>query len=213
MHPRFVITGTDTNIGKTVFAAGLVQLLNASYWKPVQAGLEEETDSQTVRRLSQAPSNKILPEAYRLKKAASPHAAAAAEGKHIELTQLTPPAVQGPLIIEGAGGLMVPLNQQATFIDVFARWNFPLILCSKTGLGTINHTLLSIEAINRRGLSLKGIIFIGNPEPESQNIIAHLTDAPILGRLPILKPLTPQNLQQTFQKNFSSTQSPTRFLC
>lgn len=113
-----IVTGTDTGIGKTVFSAGLTAALGATYWKPVQSGLEEETDTEIVARLSGRP---VLPEAYRLQIPASPHLSAEAEGAEID-TLLDIPEVDGPLVVEGAGGLMVPLNRQVTYLDVFARW-------------------------------------------------------------------------------------------
>src|ERR1700677_3042026 len=154
---RFIVTGTDTNVGKTVFAAALAGAIGARYWQPVQAGLDGETDSQVVARLSGV---QTLPEAYRLKLAASPHQAAAAQSVTIDTDALRPPSAD-PLVIEGAGGLMVPLNRATLNIDVFARWGIPLILCARTLLGTINHSLLSVEAIRLRNIPLRGIAFIG----------------------------------------------------
>jgi dethiobiotin synthetase len=192
---KFVVTGTDTDIGKTVFAAGLAQMLGARYWKPVQAGLPG--DSETVSQLAGVD---VLPESYRLKLAASPHQAAAEEGIAIELERLMPP--DGPVVIEGAGGLMVPLNRTTLFIDVFARWRIPLILCARTRLGTINHTLLSIEAVRGRNIPLQGVAFIGEANAESEGIVAELGQVKRLGRLPIVDPLTPANLKSTFAANF-----------
>jgi len=194
---RFVVTGTDTNIGKTVFCAGLCGLLGARYWKPVQAGLDGATDSDVVAEFSGV---EIVPEAYRLKLAASPHQAAAAEGVTIDPDALTPP--QGPLVIEGAGGLMVPLTRKALFIDVFARWHIPLILCARTRLGTINHTLLSIEAIRARDIPLLGVAFIGEANEESERIITEIGKVKRLGRLPVIEPLTPGRLAGVFAKTF-----------
>ena len=147
---RFVVTGTDTDIGKTVFAAGLCGFLNTRYWKPVQAGVPG--DREMVAALAGV---ETLPEAYRLKLPASPHQSAAAEGITIDPDTLTPP--DGDVVIEGAGGLMVPLTRQTLFIDVFARWQIPLILCARTALGTINHTLLSVAAIRARSIPLHGV--------------------------------------------------------
>lgn len=192
---RFVVTGTDTDIGKTVFAAGLCGLLGASYWKPVQAG--EPGDRETVAELAGA---RTLAEAYRLKLAASPHQAAAAEGIVIDPDRLAPP--DGPLVIEGAGGLMVPLTRQTLFIDVFARWQIPLILCARTALGTINHTLLSLATIRARNIPLQGVAFIGAANDESESVITELGEVNRLGRLPQLSPLTPDNLRAAFTANF-----------
>src|ERR1700722_7092701 len=151
MSGAIVVTGTDTNVGKTVFSAGLMRLLDAAYWKPVQSGLEGETDSQAVARLTELP-DRIVAERYRLRTPASPHLAAELDGIRIEPDALALPFSQRTLIIEGAGGLLVPLNRETLFIDLFARWRLPTILCARTGLGTINHTLLSIEALRRRDI-------------------------------------------------------------
>ena len=193
----FVVTGTDTDIGKTVFAAALAGAIGARYWKPVQAGWEPETDSQTVARLSGV---EIVPEAYRLKLAASPHQAAAAEGIAIDTGALMPPS--GPVVIEGAGGLMVPLTRTTLNIDVFAHWGLPLILCARTSLGTINHTLLSVEAIRAHGIPLTGIAFIGDENTESEGVIIEKSGVKRLGRLPRLGSLTRESLAAAFAANF-----------
>jgi dethiobiotin synthetase len=195
---RVVITGTDTNIGKTVFAAALAGAIGARYWKPVQAGLVGETDSQVVARLSGV---EILPEAYRLKLAASPHQAAAAENITIDAHALGLPSAD-PLVIEGAGGLMVPLNRVTLNVDIFARWGLPLILCAPTVLGTINHSLLSVEAIRLRNISLHGIAFIGEENAESEGIIVEKSGARHLGRLPMIAPLNRENLAAAFATHF-----------
>lgn len=202
MNTRFVITGTDTGIGKTVFSAALTDALDACYWKPVQSGLEEETDSDTVRRLGRIPPARLLPEAYRLRTPASPHLAARLDGVQIDVEALVPPTVDAPLVIEGAGGLLVPLTERVVFADVFARWQIPVILCARTGLGTINHTLLSLEALRARSIPVFGIAFIGAPHEDTQAIIAELGGVPSLGRLPLLDPVTAPILRQAFRENF-----------
>lgn len=192
---RFVVTGTDTDIGKTVFAAGLCGFLGARYWKPVQAGIPG--DRETVAALAGV---ETLPEAYRLKLPASPHQAAAEEGINIDPDRLIPP--KGDVVIEGAGGLMVPLTRQVLFIDVFARWQIPLVLCARTTLGTINHTLLSISAIRARAIPLAGLVFIGEANEESETIIVEMSGAKRLGRLPTVKPLSRETLRIAFTQNF-----------
>jgi dethiobiotin synthetase len=194
---RFVVTGTDTNIGKTVFSAGLCGLLGASYWKPVQSGLDGPTDSDVVAALSGAP---IVPEAYRFKLPASPHQAAMEEGVTIDPDSLVLP--DGPLVIEGAGGLMVPLTRETLFIDVFARWRIPMILCARTRLGTINHTLLSVEAIRSRDIPLLGVAFSGDANDESEQMIAEIGKVKRLGRLPVIEPLVAGRLAGVFAKAF-----------
>ncbi len=171
MTVRAVVTGTNTGVGKTVFCAALAGALGASYWKPVQSGLEDETDSETVGRLSGLSQDRILPEAYRLKLPASPHIAAAREGVRIEASRLAIPARPGALVIEGAGGLMVPLAPDLLQIDVFASWGLPAILCAATSLGTINHTLLSLEAMARRAIGVLGVAFSGEGDEEVESAI------------------------------------------
>jgi dethiobiotin synthetase len=174
MSRAFIVAGTDTGIGKTVFAAALAGALGGYYWKPVQAGLECETDSEAVRRLSGLPQERTPPEAYRLKLPASPHIAAAREGAVIERARLSPPDCQGPLVIEGSGGLLAPLSPGLLPIDLFADWGFPVILCARTALGTINHTLLSLEALARRGIPVHGVAFIGDPAEDAERTIVEL---------------------------------------
>ena len=202
MSRRFVIVGTDTNVGKTIVAAALVGALDAAYWKPVQAGLEGETDSQTVARLSGVAPSHILPEAYRLRRPASPHIAARAEGLTIDAARLAPPNCAGDIIIETAGGVMVPLNDDLLTIDLLAQWALPVILVARTGLGTINHSLLTLEALRRRNVSVHGVVFVGDEEPEAQRSIAVMGDARILGRLQLLAPLTRETLRHAFDAAF-----------
>jgi dethiobiotin synthetase len=199
---RIVVTGTDTGIGKTVFSAGLVRLLDGYYWKPVQAGLDGETDSSVVRHLAGLPAERILPERWRLKTPASPHLAAERDGVEIDPAALSPPAVSGPLVIEGAGGLMVPLKRGQLFIDVFARWQLPVVLCARTALGTLNHTLLSLEALRQRAIPVVGIALIGDAHPDNERTLAEMGGVPILGRLSRLDPLTPSTLAAAFAAAF-----------
>ncbi len=203
MSRPIVVTGTDTGIGKTVFAAGLADLLQARYWKPVQSGLDDETDSQAVARLGGLSPDRILPERYRLTTPVSPHQSAAIDGTRIDAEAFVLPDAGGrPLVIEGAGGLMVPLNPSALYIDVFARWRLPVVLCARTALGTINHSLLSIEALRRRDIELLGVAFIGDSHPESERAICEFGRVKRLGRLPRLAPLTRDSLREVFAASF-----------
>lgn len=202
MTQPIVVTGTDTGIGKTVFAAALSGALDGYYWKPIQSGLAEETDSEAVRRLSRLAAERILPERYRLRTPASPHLAARIDGVEIDTERLALPATTRPLLIEGAGGLLVPLTREVTYIDVMARWRAPLVLCARTTLGTINHTLLSIEAIRARDIPLLGIAFLGDENPDSEAIIAAMGRTRRLGRLPPLAPLTAGSLKAAFAAHF-----------
>jgi dethiobiotin synthetase len=205
MKQRLVITGTDTGIGKTVFSAALTDALGASYWKPVQSGLDEESDSEIVARLGRIPAERIVPEAWRLKTPVSPHQAAEIDGVTIDVQTLTPPETDLPLVIEGAGGLLVPLTRRETFADVFARWQIPVVLCARTSLGTINHTLLSLAAMRQRGIPVAGVAFIGDEYAETQRIIQQMGEVRIFGRLPRLETLTPDTLRQVFRENFDAS--------
>jgi dethiobiotin synthetase len=198
-----VVTGTDTGIGKTVFAAALAGALDGCYWKPVQSGLEQETDSEVAARLSGLSRERILPECYRLSKPASPHLAAELDGTTIDPAKLVLPTVAHPLVVEGAGGLLVPLTRRTFMIDLFASWRAPLVLCACTTLGTINHTLLSIEAIRARGIPLIGIAFIGDENADSERTIVAFARARRLGRLPWLADLTGPTLKATFAAHFT----------
>lgn len=194
----YFVTGTDTGIGKTIFAAGLAGRLRAQYWKPIQSGLEGETDSLTVARLSGA---NAFPEAYRLALPASPNISAAAEGRWIDVSSLRLPKAR-PLVVEGVGGVMVPLNDKTLVLDLMAQWQLPVILCARTALGTINHSLLSLLALQARKLTVHGVVFIGPAEPKVEETIAHIGEVRHLGRLPFLPVLSSVTLQGAFDAAF-----------
>lgn len=197
MSLRFIVSGTDTGVGKTVVAAGLAAALGARYWKPVQSGLEDATDSEEVARLTGGRVD-ILPEAYRLVTPCSPHEAARIDGVTIRAEALALPEGEGPLVVEGAGGLMVPLTDSLLTIDQFARWGLPVVLVARTALGTINHSLLSLEALAARGIPCAGVIFSGEANPASEAAIVSFGQCRHLGRVPRLDPLTPDTLAAAF---------------
>ncbi|MBO9447527.1 dethiobiotin synthase [Ruegeria sp. R14_0] len=190
-----IVTGTDTGVGKTVFAAGLTAALGATYWKPVQSGLEDATDTETVASLSGAT---VLPESYRLNMPASPHLSAEDMGLEIESDRLALPQVDGPLVVEGAGGLMVPLNRKVFFLDVISQWQAPVVLVARTALGTINHTSLSLMALRRAGCNVAGVAFVGEAEPDVEETIAQMCQVTHLGRLPHIDPLSRATLSDAF---------------
>lgn len=202
MTPRLVVTGTDTGVGKTVFAAALADTLDAWYWKPVQSGLDEETDRDAVARLGRRPPARMLPEAHRLTTPASPHLSARLDGTRIDPAALTPPTVDGPLVIEGAGGALVPLDDDTVFADVFARWRLPAVVVARTGLGTINHTLLTLEALRARAVPILGVALVGDEHAENARMIARLGRVAVLGRLPRLATLDPDTLRAAFAAGF-----------
>ncbi len=202
MTQAIIITGTDTDCGKTVFSAALTAALDGCYWKPIQCGLDDETDSQTVQRLGGLGPERILPEAYALTTPASPHFAAERDGIEIDMARLAVPRVSRPLVIEGAGGLAVPVRRDLLQIDLIARWKLPVILCASTRLGTINHSLLSIEALKRRAIPILGVAFMGDANPDSETTICAIGGVKRLGRLPRLDPLTSESLRAAFVANF-----------
>lgn len=197
-----VITATGTDIGKTVFAAALTAALDGCYWKPVQAGLKGGTDCDRVAALSGLPDDRLLREAYRLTTPCSPHRAAEIDGVTIELDRLVPPRCDRPLVIEGAGGVLVPFTRTTTFADLVAQWQLPVVLVAATTLGTISHSLTAIEALRVRGIALRGIAFVGDAVEDSEATISAMSGVKRLGRLPWLDPLNVSSLAAAFARHF-----------
>jgi dethiobiotin synthetase len=191
---RLFVTGTDTDIGKTVVAAWAMLHLNASYWKPIQAGLEDETDEEAVRRLTGAPDDRFLPSTYKLPDPLSPHEAARRAGIRIDTGDLRPGDHVAPLIIEGAGGLMVPLNEDAFVIDLIKPLEATAILVCRSALGTINHTLLSLQALRDRQIPIAGVVLNGPKAPHNRTAIETYGDVRVLAEIPPLEPLTREAL-------------------
>ena len=200
-----IVTGTDTGIGKTVLAAMLTLALDGVYWKPIQCGTESATDTQRVRALTQLGADHFRDERYCLAAPLSPHRAAELENVTIDPARLQLPGdvpTGRTLIIEGAGGVLVPVTRELLQIDLFARWNAPVIVCARTQLGTINHSLLTLEALRRRNIPVLGILFIGDEMQDSEDTIVALGASRRLGRLPHLPSLNAAALHQAFQKHF-----------
>ncbi|GAA4412206.1 dethiobiotin synthase [Nibrella viscosa] len=198
---HIIVAGISTEIGKTVVSAVLVEALQADYWKPVQSGSLEDSDTRTVQQLITNPVSRFHPEAYRLTQPLSPHAAAAIDGVVVSLDQITLPDTDNHLIIELAGGLMVPLNNHDLNIDLVQRWNLPVVLVSRNYLGSINHTLLSVEACRNRQIPVLGIIFNGPATPASEEFILNYTGLPCLGRIGQEETLTKDIISQ-YAKQF-----------
>jgi dethiobiotin synthetase len=194
-----VICGTDTDVGKTVVSSLVVQGLGATYWTPVQSGLEGGGDSGRLQALLQLPAERLLPEAYRLQTPVSPHWAAELEGITIDPARLALPAVAGALVVETAGGLLVPLRRDWLQIDQLATWGLPVLLVARSGLGTLNHTLLSVEALRQRSIPLLGLVLNGPLHPDNPTTLAALAQAPVLAQLPPLEPLTASGLAAQWQ--------------
>jgi dethiobiotin synthetase len=205
---NFIVSGTDTGIGKTLLSAMLMAALpEYYYWKPIQSGIviahdQDGTDSETVRRLSGCAPERILPEAYVFSQPLSPHAAAAIDGITIEKEKLRLPNVS-PLIIEGAGGLLVPLTKELLFIDMFQSWNLPVLLVCRSGLGTINHTLISVEALRRRDIPILGCVLIGEINLSNEKAIEHYGNVAVLGSIPPLAAFESAILINTVKEQLS----------
>lgn len=202
MIPTIIVTGTDTDVGKTVFAAALTRALAAFYWKPVQAGDDDGGDKARVAALG-VPEAMILPEAYILKTPCSPHRAARIDGITIDPAKLALPVTPGPLVVEGAGGALVPVTDDVVYADIFAQWRAPAVIVAATRLGTINHSLLTIEALRARNVNILGMAFVGDPEPDTEATICRIGKVTRLGRLPRLTTLTPQTLHDAFAAHFA----------
>ena len=204
MRP-LIVTATDTGVGKTVVSAMLTLALDGIYWKPIQAGAADGTDRERVAALTGLPEERFRPERYVLREPLSPHRAAELDGidirvEHLELPADIPPGCR--LIVEGAGGVLVPINRQMLQADVFSRWRAPSVLCARTSLGTINHTLLSLEALKRRGVEVLGVVFVGEAMPDSERTIVEFGGTKLLGRLPILERLDAGALRDVFAASF-----------
>ena len=179
---QFVVAGIGTEIGKTYISAILTEALKADYWKPVQAGSLDSTDTDFVREHISNTNSVCHPERYRLTAPMSPHAAAAVDGIRIDLRQLAIPETDNHLFIELAGGLMVPLNDQELNTDLIKLWGLPVILVSRNYLGSINHTLLSVEVLKQKGVDVAGIIFNGEPNRTSEDFITQYTGLTCLAK-------------------------------
>lgn len=201
-----IVTGTDTGIGKTVVCAMLTLALDAYYWKPLQSGTAGGTDRARVAALTHLPAARFVPERHVLREPLSPHRAAELDGVAIDPQTLNLPEIPDDrfLIIEGAGGVLVPVTRKTLQIDLFARWQAPTVLVARTALGTINHSLLTLEALKRRAIPVRGIVFVGDAVPDSERTIADFGQVKILGRLPILPTLNAHTLRAAFAAHFDA---------
>lgn len=188
------VSGIGTEIGKTIVSAILTRALQADYWKPVQSGDLHASDSMKVQALSQVPAQQFHPETYRLQTPASPHHSAALDEVAINLTHFRLPATDNFLIVEGAGGLMVPLNEQETMLDLIQYLQLPVVLVSQHYLGSINHSLLSLQCLAERGIPLAGLIFNGPKTPSTSSIIEKMSGTEALFHLPQLEVVDEQQI-------------------
>lgn len=199
MSRGYFVSGIGTGIGKTVVAAVLCEAFEADYWKPVQAGAIEDSDSNIVADLISNSSTVVFPETFKLNTPVSPHLASQLDGCEIRLNDFSLPQGTRPLIVEGAGGLLVPLNERELVIDLIAVFNLPVILVSKNYLGSINHTLLSLEALKLRQIPVAALVFNGETNRETESIICKIGEVSRVIRIPTME-LNRESVMESAQR-------------
>jgi dethiobiotin synthase len=207
MPKGFFVTGTDTNLGKTVVSATLCAALDATYWKPIQTGTREGADRVTVMRIAERPRARTIPEVYKFAPAVSPHLAARLAGVRIDLRKIALPRIDESkmLIAEGAGGVLVPINEKQLMIDLMVRLKLPVLLVARTTLGTINHTLLSLAVLRSARLDVHGVIMVGKPNADNRKAIERYGKVKVFGVLPRLAKLNRRALVKAFRANFKQS--------
>ena len=197
---KFVVCGTDTDIGKTLISSFLVRGLNSCYWKPIQSGMGNETDSEFVKRVSGVSNEKILKESYIFSNPVSPHWAAEIDKVKIKKSLLNLPEIDQNLVVETAGGLMVPITRDFLQIDQIKIWKLPVIIVCRSSLGTLNHTLLSIEALRTRKIKILGLIINGEKHFDNPRTLKTFSDLPIIAEFPFIEDLNCNTLDKLWQK-------------
>jgi dethiobiotin synthetase len=194
---KIIVAGNGTDVGKTIASAVLTTKLQADYWKPVQCGFPGACDSSVIGQLVDSRQHRIHPSSYFLKAFLSPHHAARLENIEIDTSKIIPPSTDRMLVIESVGGIMASLTTTTLTIDLFEQWEAQWVLVCKHYLGSINHTLLTIEALKRRGIKLLGLIFNGEPNPDSEAVIIANSRLPVIGRL-LPEPILDINIIQRY---------------
>ncbi|HEX5412850.1 MAG TPA: dethiobiotin synthase [Terriglobia bacterium] len=204
MSMDLFVTGTDTGVGKTLVSALLCAALEGVYWKPIQTGASEDSDRRTVMELAELDAERAIPECYVFDPPVSPHLAAERAGATIDLGCVRRPegTLPGPLIVEGAGGVMVPVNGREFMLDLMRRLGLPIVVVARSALGTINHSLLTLGALQCAGLTVKGVIVVGTPNRDNERAIERYGCVPILGRVPLLETINRATLLEVFNREF-----------
>jgi len=207
MSRSFFVTGTDTGVGKTVLSALLCAAFDAAYWKPIQTGSDEGTDRQTVARLAQLSPEKLVPEAYCFRPPVSPHLAAERAGMEIQLEKIQLPARvdAAGFIVEGAGGVLVPINGTQFMTDLMKHLGLPALLATRGSLGTINHTLLSLQALRSAGVAVAGVVMIGEENADNRRAIERYGKVRVAGTIPQLARLDRPVLLEVFRTRFDAS--------
>lgn len=198
---NYFVTGISTDVGKTIASAILVECLKADYWKPIQAGDLENSDTHKIQRLVSNTTSVFHPNSYALKTPMSPHGAAEIDGITINLKNITTPKTKNNLVIEGAGGLMVPLNTSETILDII-KPNYKVIVVSRHYLGSINHTLLTINTLKEKGFD-PSLIYSGNEHKSTESIIKKVTGVNVIGRIED-EPYFDENVIKDYAEKFRS---------
>jgi dethiobiotin synthetase len=199
------VTGTDTGVGKTVLSALLVASLNRRYWKPIQTGASEGTDRAAVMKWADVAGECTHPEAFLFDSPVSPHLAAEQQGKRIDLETIRRPDDSNPIVIEGAGGVLVPISEHYLMTDLIRRLQAPIVIAARTTLGTINHTLLTIDAARNANLQLIGVVMVGRENPENRKAIERYGRVGVVGAIPWLESINRSSLIRVFEQHFDKT--------
>ncbi|MBL7920265.1 MAG: dethiobiotin synthase [Bacteroidia bacterium] len=197
---KYFITGIGTGVGKTLVSAILTEALEADYWKPVQCGIKDGTDKETVKNLISNSKTVIHSEEHCLEEPVSPHLAAAMAGYKIIMESMEIPMTSNRMVIEGAGGILVPLNEQYFVIDMATFFEAEIILVIRNYLGCINHSLLSIDYLTKNGFDVKGLILIGNFDPAVRTSIVNYAELPVIAELPEVNEISKETISVLAQK-------------
>ena len=205
MRGDLFITGSDTGVGKTLLSALLVAALNRKYWKPIQTGARDGTDRETVIQLSGIARDRTYKEAYLFDPPVSPHLAAQEKGIVIDLRRIRRPGSLEPLIIEGAGGVFAPINDEQFMVDMMRTLKAPVVVAVRTAVGTINHTLLTVQAIRSLKLDLRGVVMIGRENLDNRRAIERYAKAPVIGWIPRMRRIDRERLRSVFERHFNAS--------
>jgi len=207
MSKDLFVTGTDTGVGKTLVSALLCAALEGVYWKPIQTGASEDSDRRTVMELAGLSAERTIPECYVFDPPVSPHLAAEWAGTTIDLATIRLPEgrLPGPLIAEGAGGVMVPVNGSEFMLDMMGRLGLPVVVVARSALGTINHSVLTVRALQASGLAVKGVVMVGTPNADNERAVERYGPAPIIGRVPLLEVINREVLLEVYHREFNKS--------